>query len=90
MKNASISTTARDIYLAIASVHLDMDEGYLSGVSGVLGLDSGYLSRVCKVNIPNCSTFTKHLKGITHQLFLQYLNPASLDSGFEHNQESPK
>ena len=26
---------------AVASVYLDMDSGYLSGVSGVLGLDSG-------------------------------------------------
>ena len=43
---------------AIASVYLDMDSGYLSGVSGVLGLDSGYLSGVGQVNNPSSSTYT--------------------------------
>ena len=43
---------------AVASVYLDMDSGYLSGVSGVLGLDSGYLSEVGQVNIPSCSTYS--------------------------------
>ena len=44
---------------AIASVYLDMDSGYLSGVSGVLGSDSGYLSGVGQVNILSRSTYTK-------------------------------
>ena len=40
------------VHLSCASVYLDMDSGYLSGVSGVLGLDSGYLSGVGQVKIP--------------------------------------
>ena len=49
-----------------AKVHLDMDEGYLSGVSGVLGVDSGYLSGVGQVNIRNCKTYTNMQHPLTH------------------------
>ena len=44
---------------AIASVYLNMDSVYLSGVSGVLGVDSGYLSGIGQVNILSCSTYAK-------------------------------
>ena len=44
---------------AIASVYLNMDSVYLSGVSGVLGVDPGYLSGIGQVNILSCSTCTK-------------------------------
>ena len=44
---------------AIASVYLNMDSIYLSGVSGVLGVDSGYLNGIGQVNILSCSTYVK-------------------------------